>query len=143
MLSVQKKQVLEPDLPGQAGTIHKLSTLLHLEENLTKQSKRHRVAPLTTGEKIFSKLCLMICQKEQMGYKDKPFPRTIQTLSPWPFALASVLSLPEAAVGTGKGTGCSQTLHVPSHAQKYHPTHFSCTPQDGCGTTKASSRKAR
>ncbi|KAK4816826.1 hypothetical protein QYF61_023890 [Mycteria americana] len=52
----KKNQVLEPDLPGQAGTIHEPSTLLHLRENLTKQSKRHRVAPLTTGEKISSKL---------------------------------------------------------------------------------------
>lgn len=55
VLSVQKKQVLEPDVPGQEGTIHEPSTV-HLEENLTKRSKRHRVAPLTTGEKIFSKL---------------------------------------------------------------------------------------
>lgn len=35
VLSMQKKQVLEPDLSGQAGTIHEPSTLLHLEEKLT------------------------------------------------------------------------------------------------------------
>lgn len=56
VLSMQKKQVLKPDLPGQAGTIHKLSALLYLEENPTKQSKRHRVAPLAMEEKILSKL---------------------------------------------------------------------------------------
>lgn len=51
----EQKRVLEPALPGQAGTIHKPFTLLHLEENLTKQSRRHRIALLTTRE-IFSKL---------------------------------------------------------------------------------------
>lgn len=56
VLSVQKKQVWEPELPGHAGTIHEPPTLLHLEENLTKQSKRHSIAPLTAGEKILSKL---------------------------------------------------------------------------------------
>lgn len=71
----------------------------------------------------------MICQKEQKSWEDKPSPHTVQILSPWPLALPSVLSLPEAAAGIGKVTGCSQRLTIPSGTQKYHSTCFSYTPQ--------------